>query len=79
MVTRLFGTPGGTRTHDQRIRNPLLYPAELQARLGGVVSPLFFTVFSRTADWTEIQCNRPVSDLTNVITVQIVHRYTSVF
>ena len=24
------GTPGGARTHDLRIRNPLLYPAELQ-------------------------------------------------
>jgi hypothetical protein len=27
------GAPGGTRTPDQRIRNPLLYPPELRARL----------------------------------------------
>ena len=29
----LYGTPGTTRTYDLRIRSPLLYPAELQARL----------------------------------------------
>ncbi len=29
----LFGTPGTTRTYDLRIRSPLLYPAELQARM----------------------------------------------
>ena len=28
------GAPGGTRTHDPRIRNPVLYPAELRARRG---------------------------------------------
>ncbi len=28
----LSGTPGTTRTYDLRIRSPLLYPAELQAR-----------------------------------------------
>ena len=27
-----YGTPGTTRTYDLRIRSPLLYPAELQAR-----------------------------------------------
>src|SRR5450631_4272952 len=27
-----FGTPEGTRTPDRRVRNPLLYPAELRAR-----------------------------------------------
>jgi len=27
------GTPGGTRTPDPRIRNPMLYPAELRARM----------------------------------------------
>ena len=26
------GAPGGIRTPDQRLRKPLLYPAELQAR-----------------------------------------------
>ena len=26
----LHGTPGEVRTHDLRIRNPLLYPAELR-------------------------------------------------
>jgi hypothetical protein len=25
------GAPGGIRTHDPRIRNPVLYPAELRA------------------------------------------------
>ena len=29
----LYGTPGTTRTYDLRIRSPLLYPAELQARV----------------------------------------------
>jgi hypothetical protein len=29
----LYGTPGTTRTYDLRIRSPLLYPAELQARI----------------------------------------------
>jgi hypothetical protein len=28
----VFGAPGGIRTPDQRIRNPLLYPSELRAR-----------------------------------------------
>src|SRR5258708_2678948 len=27
-----LGTPEGTRTPDRRVRNPLLYPAELRAR-----------------------------------------------
>lgn len=27
-----FGAPGGIRTHGPRIRNPVLYPAELRAR-----------------------------------------------
>ena len=26
------GAPGGIRTHDPRIRNPVLYPAELRER-----------------------------------------------
>jgi hypothetical protein len=30
--SKLFGTPEGTRTPDRRVRNPLLYPAELRAR-----------------------------------------------
>ena len=30
--TYLFGTPGGIRTPDLRIRSPLLYPAELLAQ-----------------------------------------------
>ena len=29
-----IGAPGGIRTPDQRLRKPLLYPAELQARGG---------------------------------------------
>src|SRR5579859_2017012 len=27
-----FGAPGGIRTHDPRIRNPVLYPAELRTQ-----------------------------------------------
>jgi hypothetical protein len=34
-----IGAPGGIRTPDQRLRKPLLYPAELQAR--GAYSPRF--------------------------------------
>jgi hypothetical protein len=30
---RYNSAPCGTRTHDRRIRNPLLYPAELRAPL----------------------------------------------
>ena len=29
--TEKIGAPGGIRTHDPRIRNPVLYPAELRA------------------------------------------------
>ncbi len=29
--TQLNGAPGGNRTPDRRIRNPLLYPSELRA------------------------------------------------
>jgi hypothetical protein len=29
-ISRLDGDPGGIRTHDPRIRNPVLYPAELR-------------------------------------------------
>jgi hypothetical protein len=34
MVPRCFcrGVPGEIRTHDPRIRNPVLYPAELRGR-----------------------------------------------
>ena len=32
---------GGIRTHDRRIRNPLLYPTELRARNNGVVHTFF--------------------------------------
>jgi hypothetical protein len=35
-----ISTPGGTRTPDQRIRNPLLYPAELRARRSLVTKAL---------------------------------------
>jgi hypothetical protein len=31
------GAPEWTRTTDRRIRNPMLYPAELRARAGGSV------------------------------------------
>ncbi len=34
-LARFFGgAPGGIRTHDPRLRRPLLYPAELLARIG---------------------------------------------
>jgi hypothetical protein len=29
-----YGAPGGTRTHDHRLRRPVLYPAELRAHWG---------------------------------------------
>ena len=32
LLPSLIGTPEGTRTPDRRVRNPLLYPAELRAR-----------------------------------------------
>jgi hypothetical protein len=31
--TGRFGVPGGIRTHGPRIRNPVLYPAELRRHL----------------------------------------------
>jgi micrococcal nuclease len=31
-MAKASGAPGGIRTHDPRIRNPVLYPAELRAR-----------------------------------------------
>ena len=30
---KLKGAPGGIRTHDRRIRNPLLYPTELRVQV----------------------------------------------
>jgi hypothetical protein len=30
-----IGAPGGIRTHDPRLRRPILYPAELQAQRRG--------------------------------------------
>jgi hypothetical protein len=33
MVFTLIGVPGGIRTHGPRIRNPVLYPAELRGRI----------------------------------------------
>ena len=36
---RRFGTPEGTRTPDRRVRNPLLYPAELRARTPEIMTP----------------------------------------
>jgi hypothetical protein len=33
----LAGAPGGIRTHDRRIRNPLLYPTELRVRASATV------------------------------------------
>ncbi len=32
-ISRNVGAPGGTRTHDPWLRRPVLYPAELQARV----------------------------------------------
>jgi hypothetical protein len=37
-VSDLAGTPGWTRTSDPRLRRPLLYPAELRARVMHKVS-----------------------------------------
>ncbi len=34
----VVGTPEGTRTPDRRVRNPLLYPAELRARVAWLTS-----------------------------------------
>ena len=31
------GAPGGNRTHDPRLRKPILYPTELQAHIFGNV------------------------------------------
>ena len=31
---KTFGTPGGIRTPDPRLRRPMLYPTELRARVG---------------------------------------------
>jgi hypothetical protein len=33
-MKRKIGVPGGSRTPDRRIRNPMLYPAELRAHTG---------------------------------------------
>ena len=32
MVPKIVGVPGEIRTHDPRIRNPVLYPTELRGR-----------------------------------------------
>ena len=34
------GAPGGIRTHDPEIRNLVLYPAELRARVGCYIARL---------------------------------------
>ena len=38
-LSALFGAPGETRTPDTRLRRPLLYPAELQARKCKRIAP----------------------------------------
>jgi hypothetical protein len=36
-VREKFGTPGGNRTPDPRLRRPMLYPTELRAR-GSIIA-----------------------------------------
>ena len=45
-ITReIFGTPGAIRTHDTRIRNPLLYPTELRGHADLKIE--FLTLFQK--------------------------------
>ena len=39
----IIGTPGGIRTHDPGIRNPVLYPTELQAHIIFIVDKCLLT------------------------------------
>ena len=41
LQTTYDSAPCGTRTHDPRIRNPLLYPAELRALFYGLLHGCF--------------------------------------
>ena len=38
LIVDQWRAPGVTRTPDRRIRNPLLYPAELRARIIGKIA-----------------------------------------
>ena len=39
----MSGTPGGIRTPDPGIRNPVLYPTELQAQVNFIVDKFLLT------------------------------------
>src|SRR5207248_1354442 len=39
------GAPGGTRTHDLRLRRPTLYPSELRARRDAILTRLKSTFY----------------------------------
>jgi hypothetical protein len=53
----IFFAPGVTRTPDLRIRNPLLYPAELRAQLGETLILSFVANESRRDIFRE-RCER---------------------
>lgn len=44
VYTLWYSAPGTIRTYDQRIRSPLLYPAELQEH------PVYYTRFGRISE-----------------------------
>ena len=45
----LYGTPGAIRTHGTRIRNPLLYPAELRGLI--CLKAEFLTLFMERVNY----------------------------
>src|SRR5437667_9785654 len=47
--------PGRTRTFDLRIRNPLLYPAELRAQKLCNMSPLSLEKSRMNAEWLKVR------------------------
>ena len=52
------GTPGGIRTPNLRIRSPLLYPIELQARTQYILIDLYFFIIRKFKDINVFKCEQ---------------------
>ncbi len=69
----LSGLPGGIRTPDPRLRRPLLYPTELQARAGKSLSLLVLAApalaISSAPSWPAPQLGPDRSAASSAVTV----------
>ena len=59
--SRSYGAPGGTRTHDPRLRRPVLYPAELRARRRAIRSMVGARGFEPPTLCSQSRCSTRLS------------------